>query len=124
MEHISLSAELGELLHAIEGAHWIADIVAISSVPEPERAQNAPVIIGAILLLVENRLYQLGRVLRGEEDPAHLLAPHNAAGEHADRGDVVLRAWNGTEASRRSPFEKKGSSVASVGFARWTGSPR
>ncbi|WNG28926.1 hypothetical protein F0U62_36720 [Cystobacter fuscus] len=38
---------------------------------------SAPVIISAILLLVENRLHQLGRVLRGEENPAHLLTPHN-----------------------------------------------
>jgi hypothetical protein len=25
MEHVSLSAELGEIRYAIEGAHWIAD---------------------------------------------------------------------------------------------------
>jgi len=108
MEDISLSAELGEIRYAIEGAHWIADSVAMGAVPDPERTHSAPVIISAILLLVETRLHQLGRVLRGEENPAHLLTPHNAtAGEHANREDVVLRAWDWSGASRPSPSEKK-----------------
>ncbi|MFY0526128.1 hypothetical protein ACN28I_24270 [Archangium gephyra] len=108
MEHISLSAELGEIRYAIEGAHWIADSVAMGAVPDPERVHSAPVIISAILLLVENRLHQLGRVLRGEENPAHLLTPHNATTqEDADRDDVVLRAWDWSGASRLSPSEKK-----------------
>ncbi len=108
MEHISLSAELGEIRYAIEGAHWIADSVAMGAVPDPERTNSAPVIISAILLLVENRLHQLGRVRRGEENPAHLLTPHNATTrEDADRDDVVLRAWDWSRASRLSPSEKK-----------------
>ena len=107
MEHISLSAELGEIRYAIEGAHWIADSVAMGAVPDPERTHSAPVIISAILLLVANRMHQLGRVLRGEENPAHLLTPHNVtAGEYADREDVVLRAWDWSGASRPSPSEK------------------
>ncbi len=94
MEHVSLSAELGEIRYAIEGAHWIADSVAMGAVPDPERTHSAPVIISAILLLVETRLHQLGRVLRGEENPGHLLTPHNATTqEEADKDDVVLRAW-------------------------------
>jgi len=108
MENISLSAELGEIRYAIEGAHWIADCDAMGAVPDPERTHSAPVIISAILLLVENRLHQLGRVLRGEENPAHLLTPHNATTrEDADRDDVVLRAWDWSRASRLSPSEKK-----------------
>jgi hypothetical protein len=47
MEHISLSAELGEICYAIEGAHWIADSVAMGAAPAPERAHSAPVIISA-----------------------------------------------------------------------------
>ena len=100
MEHISLSAELGEIRYAIEGAHWIADSVAMGAVPDPERVHSAPVIISAILLLVETKLHQLGRVLRGEENPAHLLTPHNVtAGEYADKDDVVLRPWDWSGAS-------------------------
>ncbi|WNG39112.1 hypothetical protein F0U61_39700 [Archangium violaceum] len=108
MEHVSLSAELGEIRYAIEGAHWIADSVAMGAVPDPERTHSAPVIISAILLLVETRLHQLGRVLRGEENPAHLLTPHNVtAGENADRDDVVLRPWYWSAAPRPSPSERK-----------------
>ena len=108
MEHVSLSAELGEIRYAIEGAHWIADSVAMGAVPDPERVHSAPVIISAILLLVETRLHQLGRVLRGEENPAHLLTPHNVtAGENADRDDVVLRPWDWSAAPRPSPSKKK-----------------
>lgn len=108
MEHISLSAELGEIRYAIEGAHWIADSVAMGAVPDPERTHSAPVIISAILLLVENRLHQLGRVLRGEENPGHLLTPHNATTqEEADKDDVVLRAWDWSAMSRPSPSKQK-----------------
>jgi hypothetical protein len=108
MEHVSLSAELGEIRYAIEGTHWIADSVAMGAVPDPEQVHSAPVIISAILLLVETRLHQVGRVLRGEENPAHLLTPHNVtAGENADRDDVVLRPWDWSAAPRPSPSEKK-----------------
>jgi hypothetical protein len=61
-----------------EGAHWIADSVAMGAVPDPGRTHSSPVIISAIRLLLENRLHQFGRVLRDEENPAHLLTPHNA----------------------------------------------
>jgi len=108
MEHVSLSAELGEIRYAIEGVHWIADSVAMGAVPDPDRTHSAPVIISAILLLVENRLHQLGRVLRGEENPGHLLTPHNATTqEEADRDDVVLRAWDWSGMSRPSPSKQK-----------------
>jgi hypothetical protein len=108
MEHVSLSAELGEICYAIEGAHWIADSVAMGAVPDPDRTHSAPVIISAILLLVENRLHQLGRVLRGEENPGHLLTPHNATTqEEADTDDVVLRAWDWSGMSRSSPSQQK-----------------
>jgi hypothetical protein len=108
MEHVSLSAELGEIRYAIEGAHWIADSVAMGAVPDPDRTHSAPVVISAILLLVENRLHQLGRVLRGEENPGHLLTPHNATTqEEADKDDVVLRAWDWSAMSRPSPSKQK-----------------
>ncbi|EPX60236.1 hypothetical protein D187_002322 [Cystobacter fuscus DSM 2262] len=56
----------------------------MGAVPDPERTHSAPVIISAILLLVETKLHQLGCMLRGEENPAHLLTPHNVtAGQYA-----------------------------------------
>ncbi len=80
----------------------------MGAVPDSDRTHSAPVIIGAILLLVENRLHQLGRVLRGEENPGHLLTPHNATTqEEADKDDVVLRAWDWSAMSRPSPSKQK-----------------
>ena len=52
MEHVSLSAELGEICYAIEGAHWIADSITMGAVPDSNRKHSAPVIISALLLLV------------------------------------------------------------------------
>jgi hypothetical protein len=83
----AVSTELGEIRYAIEGAHWIADSVAMGAVPDPERTNSAPLIISAILMLVENRLHQLGRVLRGEENPAHLRFP----GDSSDT--ATLEKW-------------------------------
>jgi hypothetical protein len=86
METISLFAELGEIRYAIEGAHWIADSVAMGAVPDPEQTHSAPVIISAILLLVENRLHQLGRVLRGRLTGALHILRHTFCSRLAMRG--------------------------------------
>ncbi len=43
MEHVSLSAELGEIRYAIEGAHWLADSVAISTTASGPRRMNEEV---------------------------------------------------------------------------------
>ncbi|QRN94992.1 hypothetical protein JRI60_38770 [Archangium violaceum] len=64
MEHVSLSAELGEICYAIEGAHWIADSVAMGAVPDPDRTHSAPVIISAILQLEENRPFSSSCAIR------------------------------------------------------------
>jgi len=51
----------------------------------------------SILSMVAGRLGQLRRVIRGEEDPARIWAPHNAGtltGSLADfDGDIILFAW-------------------------------
>ncbi|QRK12599.1 hypothetical protein JQX13_22755 [Archangium violaceum] len=41
MEHISLSAELGEIRYAIEGAHWIADSIAMEPRCGPPRSASS-----------------------------------------------------------------------------------
>lgn len=59
----------------------------MGAVPDPERVHSAPAIISTLLLVVETRLHQLGRVIRGEENPAHLLTLHNVTtGEYAWSG--------------------------------------
>ncbi|RKG72686.1 hypothetical protein [Corallococcus terminator] len=52
----------------------------------------------SMLALVIERIGQLRRVVRNEEDPAHLWAPHNAVEDPATSGesaeDIVLFFWN------------------------------
>jgi hypothetical protein len=107
---VSLTAELAEVRCAIEGARFIADALATHSLDSREQELQAPVSITAILMLAELRLQQVERVLRGEEDPQHLWAPHNdvtpGAGEE-DEQDVVLRPWNRAEEDTAPPARKK-----------------
>ncbi|MFL5350684.1 MAG: hypothetical protein ACJ8AT_38425 [Hyalangium sp.] len=74
---ISLSAELAEIRNAVEGARFLADELATGGLEDRKRELQAPLTISAILVLVELRLHQVERVLRGEEDPLLLWAPHN-----------------------------------------------
>ncbi len=107
---ISLTAELAEVRCAIEGARFIADALATHSLDSREQELQAPVSITAILVLAELRLQQVERVLRGEEDPQHLWAPHNGVklgGGEGDEQDVVLRPWNQTEEDAARPAQKK-----------------
>jgi hypothetical protein len=107
---ISLTAELAEVRCVIEGARFIADALATHSLDSREQELQAPVSINAILVLAELRLHQVERVLRGEEDPLHLWAPHNGvtpgSGE-GDEQDVVLRPWKQTEEDAERPARKK-----------------
>ncbi|WP_426754758.1 hypothetical protein [Myxococcus sp. Y35] len=107
---ISLSAELVEVRCAIEGARFLADALASHSLDSREQELQAPVSITAILVLAELRLRQVERVLRGEEDPQHLWAPHNDVTPDSGQGDeqdVVLRPWNQAEEDAAPPARKK-----------------
>ncbi len=106
---ISLSTELVEVRCAIQGARFLADALASHSLHSREQELQAPVSITAILVLAELRLQQVERVLRGEEDPQHLWAPHNDVTPDSDEGDeqdVVLRPWNQAE-ERTAPSGRK-----------------
>lgn len=117
---ISLTAELAEVRCAIEGARFLADALATHSLDSREQELQAPVSITAILVLAELRLQQVERVLRGEEDPVNLWAPHNNVTPGSDEGneqDVVLRPWNqagedtvppAPEKPKRAPRKGKG----------------
>jgi hypothetical protein len=107
---ISLSAELAEVRCAVEGARFIADALATHSLDSREQELQAPVSITAILVLAELRLHQVERVLRGEEDPQHLWAPHNDVTPdkaEGDAQDVVLRPWAQTEEKVELSSRKK-----------------
>jgi hypothetical protein len=107
---VSLTAELAEVRCAIEGARFIADALATHSLDSREQELQAPVSITAILVLAELRLQQVERVLRGEEDPQHLWAPHNdvtpESGEE-DAQDVVLRPWNQAKETKEPAARRK-----------------
>ena len=107
---ISLTAELAEVRCAIEGARFIADALATHSLDSREQELQAPVSITAILVLAELRLQQVERVLRGEEDPQHLWAPHNDVTPGAcegDEQDVVLRPWTQAKETKEPAAQKK-----------------
>lgn len=101
---VSLDLELGTLASAIQGARMLADLQARRDLPDAEMERNAPACIVSVLALATERLGQLRRVVRNEENPANLRAPHNAvedpttSGEFA--GDIVLFSWD----SQRLPL--------------------
>lgn len=106
---VSLSAELAEVRSAVEGARFIADALAARGFDNRQRELQAPVAVTAILVLAELRLQQVERVLRGEEDPLTLWAPHNDSPPASEEGeqDVVLRPWNQHREDKGRPAQKK-----------------
>ncbi|HYO52948.1 hypothetical protein [Archangium sp.] len=94
---ISLSAEMAEIRNAVEGARFLADELATGGLEDRKRELQAPLTISAILVLVELRLHQVERVLRGEENPLLLWAPHNDMSPiqaEDEEHDLVLRSWS------------------------------
>jgi hypothetical protein len=94
---ISLSAEMAEIRNAVERARFLADELATGGMEDRKRELQAPLTISAILVLVELRLHQVERVLRGEEDPLLLWAPHNDVSPiqaEDEEHDLVLRSWS------------------------------
>ncbi|WNG28416.1 hypothetical protein F0U62_33730 [Cystobacter fuscus] len=94
---VSLDLELLTLANATRGAEILADYLTRQGFLDDPSEKDAPVCVFSILSLVGGRLDQLRRVVRGEEDPAHIWAAHNAStltDSLADvDGDIVLFAW-------------------------------
>jgi outer membrane biosynthesis protein TonB len=90
---VSLDLELIALSGATLGAQMLADLQARKELDE-EQERDAPVGVYSILTLVRERINQLRRVIRNEEDPANIWAPHNAVPDPAITGefpeDIVL----------------------------------
>ncbi|MFY0571131.1 hypothetical protein ACN28E_45880 [Archangium lansingense] len=90
---VSLNLELANLEHALRGASLLAELLANHDLPDEETQRMAPHCISAQLALVNARLRQVGRVIRGEEDAEMLWAPHNAINPSplpGDDGDMRL----------------------------------
>jgi len=94
---VSLDLELGTLATAIQGARMLADLQARHDLPDAKMERDAPACIVAVLALATERLGQLRRVVRNEEDPANFWAPHNAVEDPETSGefpgDIVLFSW-------------------------------
>jgi len=94
---VSLDLELGTLATAIQGARILADLQARRDLPDAKMERDAPSCIVAVLALATERLGQLRRVVRNEENPANLWAPHNAVEDPETSGefpgDIVLFSW-------------------------------
>lgn len=83
---VSLDLELLTLSGATLGAQMLADLQARRELDE-EQERDAPVGVLSVLALVRERINQLRRVVRNEEDPANIWAPHNAVADPAITGD-------------------------------------
>lgn len=99
---VSLDLELFTLGYAARGAQVLADLQARGGLMDSEMERDVPMCISATLALLETRLRHVRRVLRGEEDPGHLLAHHNAASlqglqEACEEG--YLFAWGREQAT-------------------------
>ncbi|WP_224368465.1 hypothetical protein [Hyalangium versicolor] len=75
----------------------LADLQARRDLPDEEMERDAPACIVSVLALATERIGQLRRVVRNEENPANLWAPHNAVEDPATSGefpgDIVLFTW-------------------------------
>lgn len=103
---VSLNLELSTLEHATRGAQILSDLQATGGFPDDDSERAAPLCITAMLTLLGVRLRHLRRVVRGEENPAHLWEPHNSAGDAetlADGEDVFLPAWDTRSLTGISP---------------------
>src|SRR5690348_2287914 len=92
---VSVDLELATVAGATRGAQLLADLMANKAL-DGAHEREAPSGIFSILALVTERLGQLRRVIRNEESPAHLWAPHNAVEDPTTSGefpgDIVLFA--------------------------------
>jgi hypothetical protein len=94
---VSLDLELLALANAARGAEILVDIHTRKGFLDEASERDAPGSVASILSLVCQRLDQLRRVIRGEEDPMLMYAPHNACPlsevlAEID-GDIVLFPW-------------------------------
>jgi hypothetical protein len=108
---VSVDLELATLAGATRGAQILADLQAQQAL-DGDKGRDAPSGIFSILALVRERIDQLRRVVRHEENPAHLWAPHNAVEDPATTGefpgDIVLFPWG----SHRAPMVMWGCRMA------------
>ncbi|NOK36530.1 hypothetical protein HMI49_25305 [Corallococcus exercitus] len=100
---VSLDLELAALSGATLGAQLLADLHARKELDE-DQERNALVGVYSVLALVRERISQLRRVVRDEEDPATLWASHNTVEDPAISGDFSGDIVLFSRASGRVPL--------------------
>jgi hypothetical protein len=103
---ISLSCELGELAHVLEGGRLLCEGVTKGTL-EDGRAEQVCCTLSATLTMAIARIRDLSRAVRGEIDPARLWAEHNCPTLGAADQDVVLAAWPPTPAGKTGRRAKR-----------------
>ena len=102
---ISLSCELGELAHVLEGARLLCDGINERGLGERDARQLVRT-LGSTLVMVIARMRQVCRAARGELDPASLWAEHNAVTLGGPDRDVVLAPWRPADRERAAKPRK------------------
>jgi hypothetical protein len=94
---LSLDLELATLARATRGAQILAELQSRHGLMDESMEKDAPECVFSILALVGGRIDQLRRVVRSEENPANLWAPHNevAIPEPLEglEGDIIMFSW-------------------------------
>jgi hypothetical protein len=85
---ISLDLELSTLGDATRAAQMLSDLQARGGLMDQAMEKAAPMCIFSVLALVRARIDHVRRVLRGEDSPVNIAAPHNEIPLPRLTGDV------------------------------------
>ncbi|MBE2254330.1 MAG: hypothetical protein IAE78_32685 [Myxococcus sp.] len=83
---VSLADELAEVVHVLESAQLIAELLVTEGLPDAESKSRAPKMLEAMLALAIERVRLLRKVVIGSVDVENLVARHNRVGQR-QRGD-------------------------------------
>lgn len=91
---VSLADELAGVVHVLESAQLIAELLVTEGLPDTESRSRAPKILEAVLALAIERVRLLRKVVMGAVGVENLVARHNRAGnrQRGDDPDVHLPA--------------------------------
>ena len=91
---VSLSEELREIEHALDGAQILLDSIVRQRFDDERENLRAVTSASAVVGAMNSRLGLVRQVLRGVRDPADVAARHNDAGlVGPDETDTQLAAW-------------------------------
>ncbi|REG24417.1 hypothetical protein ATI61_11425 [Archangium gephyra] len=100
---ISLDLELSTLGDATRAAQMLSDLQARRGLMDQDMEDDTPMCIFSVLALVVARINHMRRVLRGEDSPENIAAPHNEVLTPrltSDvEGDVLLFNYDGFRGS-------------------------